>query len=263
MPTASFHFDEILRTLLRTSHRHGQINVAFSGSQTAKHLIEALGVPHTEIREVIANKQAGALDSLVRDEDSLVVSGKACESMADEPVFVLDGHLGRLAAGLRMLGLDCNYQRQPSDADLVRISHDQSRILLSRDRRLLMRKAVVQGYVVRSQAPDIQLAEVCRRFDLAPWFQPFRRCIRCNALLAPAQKESLVDRLLPLTRLYYDDFRVCPNCSQPYWAGSHLAAMEEKVRRLTYELGGACSTDRVGPDRSAAREAGSGGRPML
>ena len=45
-----------------------------------------------------------------------------------EPRFVLDGHLGRLAAYLRMLGFDVLWQRQPSDTDLARKSADERRI---------------------------------------------------------------------------------------------------------------------------------------
>jgi uncharacterized protein len=246
MPSALLQFDEVLRPLVRAANVQGRVSIAFWGPQTTKHLIESLGVPHTEIREVAAHDRICDLDSLVRDGDTVLVSGIVCASTSDEPAFLLDGHLGRLAADLRMLGLDCTYHRQPADTDLARISHDQGRTLLSRDRHLLMRRTVVRGCLVRSLEPDIQLVEICRRFDLLHWSKPFSRCIRCNGLLQRAEKESIFDRLLPLTRLYYQDFRVCPECSHLYWEGSHLAAMREKIRRLIDAVGQGHTKDGVG-----------------
>lgn len=240
MAVALLQFDEALRPLLPAGHAQGLVSLAFSGPQTMKHLIESLGIPHTEVSEVAAGDRVCGLSSLVRDGDALIVSGIICAHTPVEPAFILDGHLGRLAAGLRMLGLDCAYSRQAADADLARISDTQNRILLSRDRRLLMRKTVVRGCLVRSLEPDVQLAEICRRFGLLRWSKPFSRCIRCNAVLRRAEKATIVERLLPLTRLYYQEFRLCPECSQPYWEGSHLAAMREKIRRLT-DQGGDCA----------------------
>lgn len=232
MPAVRFEFDPNLRALLSSGHSNAAIVIEFSGPQSTKHLLESLGIPHTEIHTVAREEQDLGLAYLPSDGDVLRIFGIWSQHMSDEPRFVLDGHLGRLAADLRMLGLDCAYENQASETDLARIASFDNRILLSRDRRLLMRKAVRQGYLVRSLEPDEQLPEVCTRFDLLSWFRPFRRCIRCNSLLEPAPKSSVVDRLLPLTRRYYQDFRVCRNCAQIYWAGSHMPAMQAKIDRL-------------------------------
>jgi len=63
--------------------------------------------------------------------------------------FVLDNHLGRLAAYLRMLGFDSLYRNDYHDEELARISANQQRTLLTRDRGLLKRNIVVHGYLVR------------------------------------------------------------------------------------------------------------------
>jgi len=238
MSLVHFEFDQNLRDLLPSGHPSEAVPVEFTGPQSAKHLLEALGIPHTEIRTVVRGNQNLGLSYLPADGDVLEVAGINSQTMLDEPRFILDGHLGRLAAGLRMLGLDCAYENQAADANLARVACRENRVLLSRDRRLLMRKAVTQGYLVRSLEPDAQLTAVCLRFDLLRWFLPFRRCMRCNSLLQPAAKSSVVDRLLPLTRRYYDVFRVCRNCSNIYWAGSHMAAMHAKIDRLCEVLRG-------------------------
>jgi uncharacterized protein with PIN domain len=150
-----------------------------------------------------------------------------------EPRFVLDGHLGRLAAYLRMLGFDCLYENNADDEQLAEIAAREGRILLSRDRRLLMRKSVTDGYCLRSLDSQEQLAEVVKRFDLARRAIPFHRCLRCNHVLEPVRREDVVDRLEPLTKKYFDEFHICPACGQIYWKGSHYERMQKIVGKIT------------------------------
>ena len=150
-----------------------------------------------------------------------------------EPRFLLDNHLGRLAAHLRMLGFDSLYHNDYQDQELAEILEREERILLTRDRRLLMRKAVVHGYCPRSLDSLEQLTEVIRRFDLLKRIKPFHRCLRCNHPLETVPKEEVLDRLEPLTQLYFDEFCICPNCKQIYWKGSHYETMQELVEKLT------------------------------
>lgn len=64
-----------------------------------------------------------------------------------------------------MLGFDCLYRNNYDDPELAQISHDENRILLTRDRRLLMRKQVIHGYCLRSSGPQTAIirdvAEIC------------------------------------------------------------------------------------------------------
>lgn len=149
-----------------------------------------------------------------------------------EPRFLLDCHLGRLNAHLRMLGFDCSYQNDYDDAMMTGIAQREARILLTRDRRLLMRKVIQHGYCLRSLEPLEQLTEVVQRFDLTDKIQPFHRCLRCNHPLEPVDKEAVIDRLEPLTKLYFDEFHICPACRQIYWKGSHYERMLKLVERI-------------------------------
>jgi hypothetical protein len=141
--------------------------------------------------------------------------------------------LGRLAAYLRMLGLDCLYSNAYQDEELTQIASQEGRVLLTRDRRLLMRKLIVDGYWVRSSNPKEQALEVLRRYRLLDSLHPFQRCLRCNAPLEPVDKAAILDRLEPLTRLHYEEFSTCPACGQIYWKGSHYEHMLELIQRLT------------------------------
>ncbi len=212
-----------------------KLQYAFNGPQSVKHLIECLGIPHTELGTLQANGQVIQSDYQVRDGDQITVG--AVQQAADalvEPRFILDGHLGRLASYLRMLGLDCLYQADADDLELASAAVTDQRILVTRDRRLLMRKSITDGYLVRSLQPRAQLREVVDRYRLRPWIRPFQRCIRCNHLLEPVPKADILERLEPLTRLYFEEFHICTACRQIYWKGSHY----EKMRTLIASLAG-------------------------
>jgi uncharacterized protein with PIN domain len=152
-----------------------------------------------------------------------------------EPRFVLDAHLGRLAAYLRLMGFDTLYRRDYDDEELAQISAEDQRILLTRDRGLLKRSQVTHGYCVRNELPRKQVAEVLHRFDLHDQVKPFSRCMRCNGLLEPAQKSTVIHRLQPDTSQYFNEFSVCPSCGQVYWKGSHYQRMEEFIKTLHHE----------------------------
>jgi len=233
--TASFRFHGALNDFLRSSQREQAIPLSFREHQTVKHLIEALGVPHVELGPVNVNGAEVGLEYQVQDGDAIEVYPIACGCPL-EPRFLLDNHLGRLAAHLRMLGFDTLYRNDYEDAQLAAILEQDRRILLTRDRRLLMRKVVQYGYCLRSLEPLEQLREVIRRFDLLPRIRPFRRCLRCNAPLEPVSKQEVWPRLLPLTRKYYDEFRLCRSCNQIYWKGSHYERMQALIASLQTEL---------------------------
>jgi len=231
MSTAQFLFLGKLQDFLPKDQRGQTIGVEFRGRQSIKHLAESLGVPHPEIGQVQVNGQEGTLSTITQDGDRIDVH-PVPNGCPIEPRFVLDNHLGRLTAYLRMLGFDCLYHNDYQDEELVETAQQEERILLSRDRRLLMRKAVTHGYCLRSLDSLEQLSEVIRRFDLTSRVTPFHRCLRCNHPLEPVAKEAVLDRLEPLTKLYFDEFQICPACGQIYWKGSHY----EKMRHLIEEI---------------------------
>jgi uncharacterized protein with PIN domain len=131
-----------------------------------------------------------------------------------------------------MLGLDCLYRSDFDDPQLADISVKEDRILLTRDRRLLMQKTITRGYLLRSLDSEEQLKETVKRYQLTEWIKPFRRCLRCNHSLETVAKEAIMDRLESLTKLYFDDFRICPACNQIYWKGSHYERMQKLIKQI-------------------------------
>ena len=167
----------------------------------------------------------------LQDGDQVTVY-PADSPLEGEPCFILDNHLGQLATYLRMLGFDCLYRNDYQDDELARVAIDEERVLLTRDRRLLMRKAIRRGYCIHQIDPRLQAAEVLRRFKLVGQVKPFQRCLRCNNPLQVVQKQEIIERLEPLTKKYYEEFRICPACNQIYWKGSHFEHMQAMILEM-------------------------------
>jgi uncharacterized protein with PIN domain len=232
MSTAYFSLLGRLRDFLKRDQRGKRISVEFRGRQSIKHLVESLGIPHPEIGPIQINGQEGTLSTITQDADQVEVY-PIPNGCPIGPRFLLDGHLGRLTAYLRMLGFDCLYHNDYDDDQLAETAQREERILLSRDRRLLMRTAVTYAYCLRSLDSLEQVNEVIQRFDLTSRLAPFHRCLRCNHPLEHVAKEVVLDRLEPLTKLYFDDFQICPACGQIYWKGSHFERMQRLIEQIT------------------------------
>ncbi|HEX2907521.1 MAG TPA: Mut7-C RNAse domain-containing protein, partial [Phototrophicaceae bacterium] len=146
--------------------------------------------------------------------------------------FVLDQHLGRLAAYLRMMGFDTLYRNDYDDEELAQVSHDETRVLLTRDVGLLKRSLVIYGYYVRETNREKQLVEITHRFNLPALADPFKHCMKCNGLLTPVPKAAVLDRLPDGTAQYYDEFHRCQSCQRVYWKGPHFQKMQRLVEQM-------------------------------
>ena len=233
---------------------HGDLNV-FLGSKadgalterplaektSIKDIIESCGIPHPEVDLILVDDQTVDFDYTVasdarvdvfpvenrdtyRTEQRLQTIGVTC--------FIADGHLGGLTRNLRLLGFDVAYPKNADDRQLLEVMVPENRALLTRDRRLLMHRIVQHGYYPRSQDANEQTIEVVRRFDLSKLIAPFTRCLRCNALLEDATKAEVIDKLEPLTKIYYDGFRRCSDCKQIYWSGSHFRKLQNRIEEI-------------------------------
>jgi uncharacterized protein len=131
-----------------------------------------------------------------------------------------------------MLGFDTFYKNDLDDKEIVEISLKEKRTILTRDIGLLKRGEVTHGYFVRNTDVELQVEELANRFQLNKLINEFTRCIECNNILEPIEKEKVLDQLPPKVQKYYDEFYVCPACSKIYWKGSHVEDMLRVVNNL-------------------------------
>jgi len=248
---ATFRFYEELNDFLAPARRGRAFSAPCARAATTKHMIEALGVPHTEVELILVNGESAGFDRVLADGDRVAVypTFEAFDvtpllRLRDRPLrssrFVADAHLGGLAHLLRMMGFDTRYDNAVADDEIERLASDEHRIVLTRDRELLKRRGVTHGMYVRALRSPAQLREVFERLDLARSARPFTRCLHCNATLVPIAKAQALPQLPPRVAATFERFTACAGCGRVFWEGSHwrrMRALVDDVLGRTTPLG--------------------------
>ena len=259
---ATFRFYEELNDFLVPERRGHEFCVPCARAATAKHMIEALGVPHTEVELILVNGESVGFERLLADGDRVAVYPVSeafdvtpllrlrAQALRGAARFVADAHLGGLAHLLRMMGFDTLYDNGYADHEIERLALHEHRIVLTRDRELLKRRGVTHGVYVRALRSTTQLREVCGRLDLARSARPFTRCLHCNAMLMPIDKAQALPQLPPRAAAAFERFSACAGCARVFWEGSHWRRMQGLIDDV---LGAQGVEPRAPADREAAR----------
>jgi uncharacterized protein len=233
-------FYEELNDFLPYNRKKTEYPVSFRDEPSVKHVIEAEGVSHAEVDMILVNGKPVTFGEKVHDGDRISVYPvfesfdiSAVSPLRPRPLretrIVCDVHLGKLARYLRMLGIDTLYRNDYSDDELVRISVQDKRTLLTRDRRILMRKDLERGYWLRSQHIMEQLREVVDRLDLSASLSIFSRCTFCNGVLEQISAE-IVSEKYPTHHFFEGTmFFRCGDCDHIFWNGTHTERFREKI----------------------------------
>jgi uncharacterized protein with PIN domain len=252
MGTATLRFYAELNDFLPPDRRQRDWTLEISTRTPARHLIETCGVPHTEVELIVRDGESIDLETPVGDGARIAVY-PMFESFDVRPAlrlrpsplrtlrFLADAHLGALARRLRMLGFDTLWHNDIGDAELARLASREHRILLTRDRQLLMHRSITHGCYLRSTSTDAQLAYLVERLQLCSEIAPFNRCVVCNGHLVKVEPSVIRDRLPPAVQRAHSDYWRCDGCDRVYWKGSHWSAMRDRIARL-------CPDPRDDPD---------------
>ena len=161
------------------SRRGVTVRRPFRPHQTVKDVLEAMGIPHTEVDLILVNGNAEDFAHRPTSGDRIAAypvfeafdigsTARLRPVPLRDPRFVIDVNLGRLARLLRVLGFDVWWSSDADDQTLADVSLGQQRILLTRDRALLKRRAITHGLFVHSDHPEEQTLEVLRRLRPSP-----------------------------------------------------------------------------------------------
>ncbi len=209
-----------------------------------KDIIEALGVPHTEVGEIKNGQKkidfkyivsSKAKISVFPHEIPLNPNNYLFEEPIEEYKFITDVNVGKLTKYIRLLGFDCAYHWTWDDDKIADIAYSEKRILLTKDVQLLKRKKVLWGKLVKSSNPIEQLQEIVTFFGLKiakDTNKILSRCLICNEKLLEVSKQEVIHRLAPKTKKYFNKFSLCPKCNKIYWAGSHVDKMKNILNSL-------------------------------
>jgi uncharacterized protein with PIN domain len=241
--TVELRFYEELNDLLAPDRRRRTFVHAFTGTPTIKDVVESLGVPHTEVDLILVDGVSVGFDHHLHGGERVAVYPmferldiapltRLRPAPLREPRFVCDVHLGKLARHLRMLGLDAAYDEQAEDPAIVAQALREKRIILTRDKGILKHGDVTHGHWVRSVEPRQQVVEVLRALDLRGRLDPFTRCLECNGVLRPVDRDEVAASLPPTVLERQTRFARCPQCRRVYWAGSHYDRMRACIDDL-------------------------------
>lgn len=248
MTVAHFRFYEELNDFLAPQRRKQDFALRCAEAATVKNAIESVGVPHTEVELILANGESVDFGYRVREGDRFSVYPvfeafdvspllRLRPQPLRHPAFIADAQLGGLARLLRMLGFDTLYDNGAADADIRARAAAEHRIILTRDRQLLICRDVTHGCYVHALQPPQQLREVVDRLQLARQAAPFSRCLCCNEPLQPVDKAEVLERLPPAVAAGQQVFKRCPACQRVYWPGDHYRRMRAMLGEVVGENG--------------------------
>jgi len=236
MVTATFRFHHELNDFLLTQRRECEFSVPCARNATTKHMIEALGVPHTEVGLVTVQGQVAGLNQLLHDGDHVAVYPQSgLPDTTQEKRFIADAHLGGLARLLRIAGFDTLYRNDFQDREIADIALREHRIVLTRDRALLMLRDISRGCYVHALKPERQLVEIMARLALSNSLHPFSLCLECNAPLQAIAKSQVRQQLPTLVQTSHDHFAHCTQCGRVYWQGSHWQRMQHVLDEAIWQ----------------------------
>ncbi len=241
--TCSFRFYAELNDFLPRQKRFKTFLYTFNLNPSVKDAIEALGIPHPEVDLILADSKSVDFSYRLREGDLISVYPTfelldigLVTRLRPKPLriskFILDVNLGKLARKLRLFGFDSLYSNSFKDKEIIEISLEEKRIILTRDMGLLKDKRTTHGYWVRSTDIHTQINEVVSKYDLYSAMKPFSICLECNGKIMSTAKEEIEHLLLPKTKKSFDEFYRCDVCKKIYWKGPHYLKMAAFVQNL-------------------------------
>lgn len=245
---AYFRFYGVLNDFLPRVRRQTSLRYSFWGHPSVKDAIEAQDIPHPEVDLILSNGSVVSFDYNLQMGDRISVypwidtlqrpNGTLRPSLPDPLRFICDVHLGRLARSLRMMGFDTQFSSDVSDRILAQRSHEENRILLTRDRELLKRGRVRLGMYMRDRQPWKQAGQVVRWCTITEdMVSAFTRCLECNTPLEDADATTVAREVPTHARRTNDAFEYCTQCDTVYWEGTHVDRMRRFLRDVFKKSG--------------------------
>lgn len=150
--------------------------------------------------------------------------------------FLADKMLGSLTKKLRLLGINTGYLNAADEGELKYIARSQSRIILTRNRKLADSLDDGAWLVSGSGAREefLSIASKLQSDDCRP--VPFSLCLDCNERLLPVDPVETESKIPPYVLGTKIHFSKCASCGKVFWEGTHRKRMEEDVEWMREKL---------------------------
>ncbi len=149
-----------------------------------------------------------------------------------ETTFIADSMLGKLTKWLRIAGVDVEYKKDITDEELIRRANSEGRVILTRDRFVVKRKAAQDYLLIWGNYLREQLEEFFQVFRLDTLDSAFTRCIRCNLPLNAMERNEARYRVPIYVWETQEKFKSCPSCLRIYWSGTHREHAESFLKKV-------------------------------
>ncbi|HEY0579670.1 MAG TPA: Mut7-C RNAse domain-containing protein [Candidatus Nitrosocosmicus sp.] len=152
--------------------------------------------------------------------------------------FIADGMLGKIAKKLRIFGFDTEYLANTDDNSLIKMSINNKRTILTKDRQLYARslKMNVPCVLFNLENELENLVIIMRKFNINyifPVTNKYTRCTLCNGTLEEVIKSSLIEYSVP--KKVFDNTEIffkCLICKKIYWNGTHIQELNKLIDNI-------------------------------
>jgi uncharacterized protein len=142
--------------------------------------------------------------------------------MFDNPKFITDATLEKLAKWLRLLGYDTVVFHKEAGREMLRLAQAERRIVLTRRSDMTERQFSGCLYLIAGKDISSQLNDVISKFALKlEKRQMFGICLKCNKKLHSVSGEALRNLVPPYVFEHSVNFNQCPSCQNIFWEGTH------------------------------------------
>ncbi|MFP4672674.1 MAG: Mut7-C RNAse domain-containing protein [Desulfohalobiaceae bacterium] len=177
MITVYVRLYEELNSILPSAEKKTTIAKGLAGGASLEDLLSVLGLGQEEVDLALVNSESASFVCQLQDRDlvslypefeSLDVQGVS--ALRDRPLrrprFLASDELRQLAELLQARGYDCLYWPAAAGQDLLQISREQKRILLTQDLGLAKSPELKRCFCPGGEEAWQQLQQVLQRFQL-------------------------------------------------------------------------------------------------
>ncbi|GAQ94868.1 hypothetical protein TAGGR_11060 [Thermodesulfovibrio aggregans] len=141
--------------------------------------------------------------------------------------------LGSLSRWLRLFGFDTLYRNDYTDKELIKLSLQEDRILLTRDNALARSKLLKKVFLIQSEEIREQIIEVLSKIEISLDLLSLKpRCPVCNGETESIKKEEIKGEIPDYVLFSSQEFIICKSCGKIYWQGTH----KEKIDKIKKEI---------------------------
>jgi uncharacterized protein len=165
------------RKLLRTENQKGGLQYPLTRRASIKDIIEALGIPHSEVGKIVSDGSERDFQFLPKGMEGIeihpftrLIPVTSPTFLRSEPFsslrFMVNINTWKLGRSLRMIGLDIVMVPDGSLTEIAVEANRRQRISVTRNRQLLRIRNVVFSQLLHSEHHQLQLQEVCERYAI-------------------------------------------------------------------------------------------------